>query len=91
MTICIDAAVGAAASLSVDPIRTLSEWAEETHTLMKKDRVGPVVIIVVAIALILLVGFAAAWYISCRNVGKYPALDMPSFQSGGTWKAYCKK
>lgn len=54
---------------------------------MRKDSAA--VLIVIGLALVAAMGLAAAWYISCRNQGMYPALDMPSFQEGGTWKAYC--
>jgi hypothetical protein len=55
---------------------------------VRKDRW--VVLVVIAIALVLAVGLAVAWFITCQNRGMYPALDMPSFNKGGTWKAYCK-
>ncbi len=50
-----------------------------------------VVLVVIAIALVIAVGLAVAWWITCQNKGMYPALDMPSFNQGGTWKAYCSK
>lgn len=53
----------------------------------RQDRA--VVLIVVALALIAAVGLAVAWWIACGNQGGYPAFDMPSWQSGGTWKFYC--
>lgn len=48
-------------------------------------------IVAIAIALILAVGLAVAWWITCQNQGGFPALDMPSWDAGGTWKAYCAK
>jgi len=47
-------------------------------------------LVVIGLALILAVGLAVAWWITCQRKGMYPALDMPSWNSGGTWKAYCK-
>jgi hypothetical protein len=46
-------------------------------------------IVVIAIALVLAVGLMVAWWIVCQQQGGYPAVDMPSWQSGGTWKVYC--
>lgn len=48
------------------------------------------ILVAIAVALIVLVGFATAWWIACQNKGLYPAFDMPSLQGGGTWKAYCR-
>lgn len=56
---------------------------------LRQDRV--VVLILIAIALIIAAGLAVAWWAACQNKGMYPALDMPSWNAGGTWKAYCKK
>ncbi len=46
-------------------------------------------LVVIALAFILAVGFLAAWWMTCQSRGMYPALDMPSWQNGGTWKMYC--
>jgi hypothetical protein len=48
-----------------------------------------VTVVIIAIALVVAVGLVTAWWITCQNEGMYPALDMPSWNSGGTWKAYC--
>lgn len=48
-------------------------------------------IILIAIAIILAVGLAVAWWLACQAQGGYPALDMPGWSSGGTWKAYCAR
>ncbi|MFL0360042.1 hypothetical protein [Curtobacterium flaccumfaciens] len=56
---------------------------------LKQDRV--VVLVLIAIALLLAVGLITAWWITCQNKGMYPAMDMPSFSAGGTWKVYCRK
>ena len=46
-------------------------------------------LIVIAIAVVLAMGLMTAWFIYCRYQGGWPALDMPSWASGGTWKVYC--
>ncbi|WP_395821164.1 hypothetical protein [Curtobacterium flaccumfaciens] len=56
---------------------------------LKQNRV--VVLVLIAIALLLAVGLITAWWITCQNKGMYPAMDMPSFSAGGTWKVYCRK
>lgn len=48
-------------------------------------------LVLIAIALLLAVGLITAWWITCQNKGMYPAMDMPSFSAGGTWKVYCRK
>lgn len=55
----------------------------------RRDQVV-LILVIIAIALVVAVGLAVAWWITCQNKGKYPALDMPSWQTGGTWRAYCK-
>jgi len=45
-------------------------------------------LVVVAIVAVLAVGGILA-YCQIRYNG-WPALDMPSFQTGGTWKFYCR-
>ncbi|WP_194948749.1 hypothetical protein [Actinomyces trachealis] len=65
----------------------------QKNRLVRSDHVAPLaaaVLIVIGIAVILALGLTVAWWVSCRNIGMYPALDMPSWQSGGTWKAYCR-
>jgi hypothetical protein len=49
-----------------------------------------VTVVLIALALVVAVGLIAAWWIVCQNKGMYPALDMPSFSQGGTWKVYCR-
>jgi hypothetical protein len=44
----------------------------------------------VPLALIVVFGVFTAWWIACQQKGMYPALDFPSWNSGGTFKAYCK-
>lgn len=56
---------------------------------LKQDRV--VVLVLIAIALLLALGLITAWWVTCQNKGMYPAMDMPSFSAGGTWKVYCRK
>lgn len=47
-------------------------------------------LVIIAIALILAVGLLAAWWMTCQARGMYPAFDMPNWQNGGTFKAYCR-
>lgn len=49
-----------------------------------------VIFVVVPLALIVVFGVLTAWWIACQQKGMYPALDFPSWNSGGTFKAYCK-
>ncbi|MFZ7088966.1 hypothetical protein [Curtobacterium sp. RRHDQ10] len=58
------------------------------RTEVSRDRF---VVVILAIAIILAAGIAVAWWAACQSKGLYPALDMPSWNAGGTWKAYCKK
>ncbi len=69
-------------------VRVSSGVAARRDSPVRLDRW--VVVVVIAIALVLAVGLAAAWWITCQVRGMYPALDMPSFQNGGTWVAYCR-
>ncbi|TDN43369.1 hypothetical protein EDF64_10839 [Curtobacterium flaccumfaciens] len=63
--------------------------AMRRRVTLKQDRV--VVLILVAVAIVIALGLVTAWWIACQNKGMYPAMDMPSFSAGGTWKLYCKK
>lgn len=56
----------------------------------REDR-AVVVLIVIAVAVVLVMGLVAAWFMYCQSRGMWPAMDMPSFSSGGTWKVYCKR
>lgn len=56
---------------------------------VRQDRL--VWLIVIAIAVVIALGLMTAWFIYCRSQGAWPALNMPSFSSGGTWKVYCAK
>ncbi|WP_295013652.1 hypothetical protein [uncultured Microbacterium sp.] len=62
---------------------------ERIRRLLSVRRDSFVWIIVIAIAVVIALGLMAAWFIYCRNQGGWPALDMPSWSSGGTWKVYC--
>lgn len=48
-------------------------------------------LIVIAVAVVIVLGLVTAWFIYCQSRGGWPALDMPSWSSGGTWKVYCAK
>lgn len=48
-------------------------------------------LILIPIAVIFSVGLIAAWFWYCQARGMWPAFDMPSWQSGGTFKLYCKR
>lgn len=62
---------------------------ERIRGLLVVRRDSYVWLIVIAIAVVIALGLMAAWFIYCRNQGGWPALDMPSWSSGGTWKVYC--
>jgi hypothetical protein len=49
------------------------------------------VLIVIPIAAVIFMGLIGAWFWYCQQRGMWPALDMPSWSSGGTWKLYCKR
>jgi hypothetical protein len=46
-------------------------------------------LILIPIAAVIAMGLFTAWFVYCQMQGGWPALDMPSWQSGGTWKVYC--
>ena len=48
-------------------------------------------LILIPIAVVVAMGLLTAWFIYCQTQGGWPALDMPSWTSGGTWKVYCTK
>jgi hypothetical protein len=48
-------------------------------------------LILIPIAIIIAMGLMAAWFLYCQQRGAWPAMDMPSFNAGGTWKVYCAK
>ena len=60
----------------------------ERRTASRVNPIAPVLILI-PIAVVIALGLAAAWFAYCQYRGLYPALDMPSFSSGGTWKVYC--
>lgn len=68
---------------------TLTTVSSQLHQTARVDRV--VFLIVIAIAIVIAMGFMAAFIYYCQTKGAWPALDMPSFSSGGTWKLYCRK
>jgi hypothetical protein len=47
-------------------------------------------LVIIPIAAIIFMGFVAAWFWYCQQRGAWPAMDMPSWESGGTWKLYCR-
>ncbi len=47
-------------------------------------------LIVIPIVAVIAMGFVAAWFWYCQQRGAWPAVDMPSWESGGTWKLYCR-
>jgi hypothetical protein len=55
--------------------------------LVRRDRA--VWLILIPIAAVIAMGLFTAWFVYCQMQGGWPALDMPSWQSGGTWKVYC--
>jgi len=62
---------------------------ERIRGLLVVRRDSYVWLIVIAIAVVIALGLMTAWFIYCRNQGGWPALDMPSWSTGGTWKVYC--
>lgn len=48
-------------------------------------------LILIPIAVVIALGLLTAWFIYCQSRGGWPAMDMPSFSAGGTWKVYCAK
>ena len=62
---------------------------ERIRGLLVVRRDSYVWLIVIAIAIVIALGLMTAWFIYCRNQGGWPALDMPSWSTGGTWKVYC--
>lgn len=48
-------------------------------------------LVIIALALILAVGLAIAWWITCQKKRLLPAVKTPAWKSGGTWKVYCAK
>ena len=62
---------------------------ERIRGLLVVRRDSYVWLIVIAIAIVIALGLMTAWFIYCRNQGGWPALDMPSWTSGGTWQVYC--
>ena len=63
--------------------------ARAAHSLLLVRRDSYVWLIIIAIAIVIALGLMTAWFVYCRNEGGWPALDMPSWTSGGTWKMYC--
>ena len=48
-------------------------------------------LVLIPIAAIMAMGLIAAWFWYCQQRGAWPAFDMPSWSSGGTFKIYCKR
>ncbi|WP_295127309.1 hypothetical protein [uncultured Leifsonia sp.] len=66
-----------------------TDWRARHFLTVRQDRL--VWLIVIAIAIVIALGLATAWFVYCQAQGGWPALDMPSFSAGGTWKLYCAK
>ncbi len=56
---------------------------------IRTDR--PAWLILIPIAAVVAMGLLTAWFVYCQMQGAWPALDMPSWTSGGTWKVYCAR
>lgn len=65
----------------------VQQTAEKMHNQRRNDVVW--LLIAIPIAAILFMGLIAAWFWYCQQRGMWPAMDMPSWESGGTWKLYC--
>jgi len=73
-------------------LRGAIETGEENARRMLSVRQDRYVwLIVIAIAVIIALGLATAWFVYCQAQGGWPAMDQPSWVNGGTWKAYCRK
>ncbi|MCA4134124.1 hypothetical protein [Arthrobacter sp. M4] len=72
---------------------TVPGLLQETSNNMMSRRNNDIapLLIVIPIAVIIAFGFVAAWFWYCQQRGAWPAFDMPSWQSGGTWKLYCAR
>ncbi|MCD2499481.1 hypothetical protein [Microbacterium nymphoidis] len=64
------------------------EMRVHRYLTVRQDRA--VWLIIIAIAVIILMGLMAAWFAYCRWQGGWPALSMPSWTTGGVWKLYCE-
>ncbi|KHL01151.1 hypothetical protein [Sinomonas humi] len=85
MNLLITKGAAAGAALST----TLRERAEvAASSQYRTDRWA--IFIVVPLALIVVFGVLTAWWIACQQRGMYPAFDFPNWNTGGTFKAYCK-
>jgi hypothetical protein len=62
-------------------------FSDLQSSAVRRDRW--VVLVVIAIAVVIAAGLLVAWWAACQSRGLYPALDMPSWQDGGTWKVCC--
>ena len=60
-----------------------------TLPAIRTDR--PAWLILIPIAAVIAMGLLTAWFVYCQFQGGWPALDMPSWNSGGTWKVYCAR
>lgn len=67
----------------------LRHRAEDVFVRRQNDVVWA--LIVIPIAVVIALGLITAWFIYCQRKGMWPAMDMPSWNSGGTWKLYCKR
>ena len=70
----------------------LDDMADSAQTALsngsRRDHVVWV-IVVIALAIIALVGLAAAWWLACRAIGKYPVVSVPAWGAGGSYRAWC--
>jgi hypothetical protein len=67
----------------------MQQRATDVLTRRQNDVVWALILI--PIAVIFAMGLIAAWFWYCQSRGMWPAFDMPSWQSGGTFKLYCKR
>ncbi len=70
-------------------VQAVMAGEERIRELLTVRRDSHVWLIVIAIAIVIAMGLMTAWFVYCRYQGGWPALDMPSWASGGTWKVYC--
>lgn len=83
-------AVTRGAAAAAFALHDAAEYADAAlHEAVRRDRVVWV-IVVIALAVIALVGLATAWWLACQAIGKYPAFSVPAWGAAGSYRAWCQ-